>query len=1100
MVDQLRSFGRLLVLSVGLIGAANAGAHQSTLDAAVESRECQAHLRPITVATVRDRAVQRNQAFRQVTPAVNFFDLAGQSRFEHPAETRTPLAFAQMTGRDVGAVALPTPSSPDEISVSLLEERHSFVVHVKTEWANRVRTTAVYVTLPGAKIQSAGDYLIGPENKAVVAFLHGGGTPSASGKNGVNIGEKMAPHGFATVSFDLFGHGVATKDLHGLEDTEKQMNFILKVMNQLIHPAVRRVGVGHSWGAQLYTYAWHHSDQPKFGKFDHFFILAPPVDASNCGDLKIKAAYETEWNRTRPEFEHRIAPTDVDFMNNLLKHGKDSEIGRIFCSATDRLYATPRVSLERQSQLKPVTVINGLGDGPVFVGKEGPQREAFGNLAAPSAYLELGPGPTFDGIRPTGHNPFDLLDANGRFLVYGLITDKLREITGYEPIHLPEQTPNLIRGVHQNFPDLVNARQSDVAPAGVKKRLNLLREYVRDYDRISKLEKKERKEVEAPYARAYAELMNLETVARAYWNFVGFRTILGDDVRFVKTSSADVPELSARKKALDTYQRDMAKTRETHVGIRRDNVKAAIDRLAVRLGLPPNFDVARANEELSYPELTDERRALLKNVTDQAEVVRTEEGDRSADPEYRRDLEVMSARYADTLNALNIRVDQYETVRGTFGKSRDLTREQNQRRIDLDNLHREFLVAIKARELRATAKRAQLLAPVCLKAGVPDARAARRQLDADRSPERRRALENFLTQVPAVTREAEAVTEVTLAEELAKVKKPEGLVDEDDIKALKAQHDDLMRLAYAPPGAGLDDLVAEINETQLTRDVALKGRGDERHVEVVTKDVEVLRQERLDAIGAWTLLWNADAFGSARVDAAAKRLLELDVTYRAAYDAWTNLAAARDLELQLANAWNMETVLDLPPDLRAAFAAYLDAKDEYLSQRDALERVRIAEAQAGNLQPHAGLSDEAVHIATRTALDAVTMARQIWGPHPVLNPSVFDESMTARLLQAERALEERRRIASAADQKYEDLRHRYVERMQELGYKVPNDLLRVRMADLFNQRLGLDDLLTRMDQEPRLSLALDQMLIEWDALMKLLRTEHNHTKDVGGGY
>lgn len=1094
MAVDRRAYASVFVLVGSLLAGPAAGAHQSAV--VVEAPACRAELYPLTVKEVRARADRRNAELRALSPHVDYADLAGQSRIEHAADPRTPLAFRQMSSGGLSAVAAPPASSPDPITLGLIEERYSFVQHVKTFWAGRERTTAVYVSLPGAKIRSAGDYLIGPENKAVVAFLHGGATATSSGKAGVNIGEKMAPRGFATVAIDLFGHGLGTKDLTGLEDAEKQINFVLTVLNQLIHPAVRRVGVGHSWGAQLYEYAHRHSDEAKYKNFDHFYILAPPVDASNCGDLRVKARLDAERAARLPSLRDQIAPTDKKFLDQWLTNGRDSEIGRIFCAATDRGYANPPLSIERQRQLKPATKIVSLGDGVTFVGYEESARKAWGNLVAPSRYIELGPGLTFDGVRPTGHGQFDLLDERGRFLVYGLIEDTLREITGYAPVDV-DGMPNLLMGIHQNFPNLLDQPNGDVVPAGVTARLDKLREYLRDYDRIAALGGDARKSVEAPYARAYGELMVVEQFARAYWNFPGFRTIIERGSQILFTSSVDTAEISGRKKDLDKYQRALNDLRKTSAATTKKAVKTAVEELAVRLDLPASFDTDRATEELNFPPLTDERRAALNELTKRAEDLRNE-GDRSAEPQFKADLERLASRYETTLSALDVTLATYAQARKTFGTGKNLDREQNQLRVNLEHLHKDVQEAIKAREDRITAREDAVLIPLAKRAGVANLTTARRELEANRSHDRRLALVNFITQKPIVVREVEAAANDRLAEELAAVPRPAGADELSDFAVLQAENDKLMRLALAPEGAGLDDLVAQIEAARHARDLALKGSPGQPHLEALNKEVESLRHERLDAIAGWQLLWDQNLFGSELTDQLASHLKALETHYRQTYDRYIDIVTSRDLELQLADLWNMDTILNTPPEVRDALVAYQSAKREYFTERAQLDEARVAEALAGNLQPHAGLSPDLVHVATRTALDAVTEAKKIWGPHPLHAPAATDDSLTTKLLTKENQLEVRRRELAEQNQRFDELRATYVEQMRERGYRVPNDVLSIRFADYFNSATCLSELLRRMDLEPRLYLALEKKLTEWEALMKLLRTEHNRAKDSPG--
>ncbi|NJL24227.1 MAG: alpha/beta fold hydrolase, partial [Calothrix sp. SM1_5_4] len=242
------------------------------------------------LATYRNLAVARSEEFHKQVPRVGFDNIEAQASSEQPADHTVPLALRQAFRPGVGFVATPVPTSPDPATVSLLDEKYSFVTHVETQWRGRKAVTAAYVSLPVPKGYSAGDYLIGPENDVVLVHLHGGGTPTATGKNAMSIGEKLAPRGLATLALDLPGHGIATKNPDGLLDFESQVDFLLQQIEQLVHPGVKVVLSGHSWGGAIAVYMHRHSNEPKYARIERFLALSPPVDVTLGGDAKSRSS------------------------------------------------------------------------------------------------------------------------------------------------------------------------------------------------------------------------------------------------------------------------------------------------------------------------------------------------------------------------------------------------------------------------------------------------------------------------------------------------------------------------------------------------------------------------------------------------------------------------------------------------------------------------------------------------------------------------------------------------------------------------------------------------------------------------------------------
>src|SRR6185312_16325932 len=106
-----------------------------------------------------------------------------------------PRALQQLLGKDQSFVSTPAPSAPMDTAVNLHLEAKSLPVHVDQEWHGHRTSTTVFASLPKAVKPRDGQYLVGAEYPVVLISLHGGATPTATGKNGMSIGEALAPYG-----------------------------------------------------------------------------------------------------------------------------------------------------------------------------------------------------------------------------------------------------------------------------------------------------------------------------------------------------------------------------------------------------------------------------------------------------------------------------------------------------------------------------------------------------------------------------------------------------------------------------------------------------------------------------------------------------------------------------------------------------------------------------------------------------------------------------------------------------------------------------------------------------------------------------------------
>jgi pimeloyl-ACP methyl ester carboxylesterase len=715
--------------------------------AAAHTRFCEERLgspRPLTAPMLRVMSTEHVERNLQLAPAPGFDNIEIQSRIEQVGE-QGPLALQQHMGLDMSFVSTPAPTSPDVATIGLLDEAASLPVHLDTRVNGQRRSTTVYASLPHPVAGSPGQFLVGPQYSTVVVFLHGGGTPTATGKNGVTPGEKLAAQNIPMIAPDMPGHGRATRNPDGLMSFQEQADWLLQVLDHTIHPSVKIVLVGHSWGGEFVTFLHRLSADPKYARIAHYIALSPPVDTS-VGQGAAKRIEHEQWfqrNFHTPEIKGKIAPTDFEFLSNILKHGKNSDVGGVFTGLTNLDYSTPPLTVEEQKRLKPLTVVVGEADGLVYVGREQQFEQVFGNLQQPSRFIKLGPGRTFESektgkLYPTGHGVFEVFgEGTTTPYVYSLIADIARQV-----------------GVGDNQ---------------VKPDKNL-----------------------ALVDQAY----------RAYANFIAFREMLIHDVGFVETPTSKLSLLSDRKRKLDEASKALNDRRIKGAKEVEAKVQQAIQVLRERLGIKDPISLDRAREELTRPPLSDARKVELENYIkqiDDAEArLRVEFHDAQSDAE----LEKLRVEFAKVMTELKIeKLEDYEPHLKTLNAIKKPTKEETLQRADVARLSQKFLAIQKTRGAQFGVERDRRLRNIKLPAGVQDHRMALRELRSDQSPERMEKLRAFVAEVPALEQAARAAAEAEQSAQLAAIFKSVAVSSEEEFERTKTEADARMSFTYVPPQA-----------------------------------------------------------------------------------------------------------------------------------------------------------------------------------------------------------------------------------------------------------------------------------------------------------
>lgn len=1025
--------------------------HASTLTLEIPptsaKTDCQKYLtvaQPLTLRALRERAEQSAALVYKQNPAVRFDDLELAAQNEQVGDVSAPLSLQQLLGPNAKFVAAPAPTSPDPATINLTDESYSFPVHVDIDWFGKRSSTAAYISLPSHLSVPSEGPIIGPENKVVLVHLHGGGTPTATGKNAMSIGEKLAPMGIPTVALDLPGHGLATRRVMGLETMEGQVDWILAMVRKVVAPGVKIVLSGHSWGGEFATYMWLHSQEPKYKDIVKFIPLAPPIDVSVGGDLHKKLEFSEYWEKNFRDFESQIAPADFQFQANMLNNGKDSDIGAYFTAFSDFDYSTPTITPAQVQALKPAVGFIQMHDGVTYVGREKPFADVFGQLLvpytkdmdfqatfsdpdAPSRFYTLESADTWKGEVPQGHNGFDAyIPGTKKPLIYtamGLMAEA--SVGG-------ELTP----------------------PA--------------------------------------AQLNVLDYTVRAYANFPAFRELIRSDVEYVENNSAEANEIMGKRQQLDQFVAAYEGKQATHLKDVEQRLQVEAQAIRTDLGMTENLNVRRAEDELNVPELTEQRKVELEAYIQAVKLVDSTMKTDFNDAAGATELNALTAEFSPLLRQLNLAsVDQYKSAFDKLNGRKGLTAEETQLRTQLSRLHQKFMELSKRRQTRFGQERDRRLASIPIPSGINDLRSAQRELTMDRSPARRELLTRYIAAYHEVETKLRAEAQVEVTRELDDIALPAGLHTVEDVKHAKTQIEQIANMSFVPEGnSKIRAITRRLSEAAEERDLLINGASLESgeaqlNLNRLQKSVDDLRVKRSNLLRQWEAVWKKAEFKSQKLDKKTQGFEAALENFKQSYFEYEKQKGEWLLNLKLKNQLTEDNVLAMPSAIKSLRSKTQNAKLKFLELREELEGLRWRETLNGHISGDAELVAEATRIAN-----------DMFGEDFAVTGRPSARSLTSQQRSEEEYLEARRRQLSLVEREVSELRYHYALEMSALGYSVPYSIERYAIYDLLNRPLAeVQQILASTNGTA--NRALIQVKSKWDDFLGQLR-RINQSKDTGG--
>lgn len=247
---------------------------------------------------------------------------------------------------------------------------HVIPLRLKTKWKNFRGDTNIYLNQQALKGNEKSDekWLITPQSKAAILWIHGGGTPTATGASGQDLADFFAQKEVSVLSLDMPLHGEGSTA--PFTQATEILDYLLGIADKYIHKDVPLYLAGHSMGG-LYAVVLHRaSNDPKYKRLRGFFALAPVADTAPGESYreknKLASAIHKEIVANRLD---DISAEDYKFLNNVVRNGKFAPTASYHSSLISRFnnWLPPQ---NRGEGLSPLVMITADYDGLTTVGFE----------------------------------------------------------------------------------------------------------------------------------------------------------------------------------------------------------------------------------------------------------------------------------------------------------------------------------------------------------------------------------------------------------------------------------------------------------------------------------------------------------------------------------------------------------------------------------------------------------------------------------------------------------------------------------------------------------------------------------------------------------
>lgn len=1065
---------------------------------------------PLVVSpeVLRELARIRQEVIAKNHPPHVFKHAADDAAHEYPKETRQPKSIEQNQAKNTAPSALTAPTVKDPSTVGTDVQTNTYPVIVDVPHGGRNAQTTAWISKPfGSPLKGENDYAIGPENKVVHVYLHGVGTSTAIGVNGATLGDKIAAMGQASISLDIFGHGMATKNPEGLVSREEQIGWFKKTLQQLVHPGVKKfVITGHSGGAMwVLLMRYYFADDPWFKDKDiTYFALSPgqSTDVSFANKVENEISFEEHLKK----YEEDGAKGDVKFFRNHKFEGKLSNSSSI--AQLERIYNLPKLTPEQEARLPRLTVIMGQYDLITYLGRE----QHFWNQFISLAKLGGGDGPA------GSFNTLELTDK-----LYNAPRKVIMMPAGIT--HESKDKEDLIKTGHQ----VADVRSEDGNYLFVHQLI------MHEINRLSE-------GVNPPAKTGDAAQDTLNIVTWYYNKYPAFREVVERYTSFVKMDGENLRDLEKRDKQLKKYIESVDKERRKKRGEIELALKTAVESLRIELGIEDvkikdgdedrelRLNEAKALAELQFPPLTDERKRQLEAFAEEHRQIEkgierpdspyyfsdgpfedkikelrekfasdfvigeagfgfteiTYSNTREAYKEFeKRNAEIkirseiikqlkyiherlpldrnnpdrfkkLSARVTPILNHLGVsNIEDYLPFYNEWVEDKSKEEKLNADKSLAERFgafQAAYVAALKKHNILVDQEFQKKIAALRLKyPELPEMGEALAELYTPRSPERRAKVARFVAEIGEARAAAENKNKQELALEIAKIRLPDGVKSLEDAESESKAIQAMLDFTASTEFPEVQNLAHQIRSEIETLDRLINGVVDDKgQVKVIAlsklaKDVEDAHEQKLSVTKRWNALWETKEGEQPKL--TSNRLKEAE----------KSLGELKDIFAQQDTIYRnslrrYQAQLDRENNFNGTTLIDLPTYLVRMEERslNAFEVFKRQEALLAKLRFEEALSGQLIG-SDEDKKHAMDYAKAIYGTEFLTTGQPGAKSVTRQLEIYSDYLKVRREQIALVEQNLNGLRHDYAQLMIKLGQKVPYYYQIVSIWDLLDQ-------------------------------------------------
>lgn len=269
-------------------------------------------------------------------------------------------------------------------AVKLGQPGNEIMVRASYEYGGReLHTNVVFSTRALlSNMRTKNNWFAGEDAKAVLIFLHGGGTRSTGAHVAAGQVTHFKKYNVDVVSMDLPHHGQGSREIM---DLESEIGALAAFVQKYIPPHVPVIVAGHSWGSVLAEKLMTMTDRPKQDFLFHesltaILLFSTAIDPApgESPQEKAKAYYKIihDVNHNRQD---EVPESERNMWKNIPKDGKTSVVGGWYASGTI-FQLDQSLPAHRGREYVNTYVVVGAFDSLVYLGFEGLYNRRYSSL------------------------------------------------------------------------------------------------------------------------------------------------------------------------------------------------------------------------------------------------------------------------------------------------------------------------------------------------------------------------------------------------------------------------------------------------------------------------------------------------------------------------------------------------------------------------------------------------------------------------------------------------------------------------------------------------------------------------------------------------